>query len=499
MELTTPERRERPSRAAAPKSFKDPESDSDEPIIPRFRSVSSAKSRSIHVKDETVHSSSDPAVETSPLLTLNQSAVLKKRSSSDEEADSPNKKVRKIVLKTNKSATASNNASTPRPVTPDLSHAEDSPSNNLSDIQSLHEGLTSVQKRISTTLRKTELAVKLDAAQKKIASLERQVLEASSPDDSTSKLKQCEEKLAAAMKRNSRLVNDNVELTRNLKDTQAYANGRQAYADGLRREIAVMCEERDPNFNDAFKVTDDEVERAWNGIRYDIFSFVAQVLTVKPFRKTAPRGADHSVVEALKKEQKKDANLAEFYFEQYIWKCLVLHIFQGEAAIFGGPAGRVFQLFCLDISKIDCESMPELSRVKAHTANLLYKQFDENNQKEAKGIVDRMKNDLAIFMGSDQEHKAEERLKNIVSKAVWLNSQFLKSRAFFVTDWDIDDECDNFDDLNVCHRSGIQGGKPVVGIHISPRLSKIGNADGEFFNSTNAMVICKPIVTLNYE
>lgn len=328
MEFTTPDRRERPSRAAAPKCFKDPESDSDEPIVPRYRSVSSARSRSIHVKDETAHSSSDPAVETSPLPTLNQSAVLKKRSSSDEEADSPNKKVRKIVLKSSKSATASNNTATPRPVTPDLSHVDDSPSDDLSGIRSLHKGLASVQKRISVTLRKTELAVELDAAKKKIASLERQLLQTSSPDDSTSKLKQCEKELAAAMKRNNRLLNDNVDLTRNLKD-------RQAYADSLRREIAIMVKEKDPNFNDAFKVPDDEVVRA-----------------VKPYRKAAPRGANHSVVEALKKEQKKDINLAEFHFEQYIWKCLVRDIFQGEAAIFGGPAGRVFQLFCLDVSSM---------------------------------------------------------------------------------------------------------------------------------------------------
>jgi hypothetical protein len=284
-------------------------------------------------------------VETSPLPTLNQSAVLKKRSSSDEEADSPNKKVRKIVLKSNKSATASNNAATPRPVTPDLSHIDDSPSDDLSGIRSLHEGLTSVQKRISVTLRKTEFAVELDAAKKKIASLERQLLQASSPDDSTSKLKQCEKELAAAMKRDNRLLNDNVDLTRNLKDGQACA-------DSLRREIATMEKEKDPNFNDAFKVPDDEVVRAWDAIRYGIFTFVAQVLTVKPYRKAAPRGANHSVVEALKKEQKKDINLAGFHFEQYIWKCLVRDIFQGEAAIFGGPAGRVFQLFCLDISSM---------------------------------------------------------------------------------------------------------------------------------------------------
>ncbi|KAJ4108977.1 hypothetical protein NW765_003855 [Fusarium oxysporum] len=472
MEFTTPERRERPSRAAAPKSFKDPESDSDEPIVPRFCSMSSTGSRVIQVKDETAHSSSDPAIKTSPLATINQSTVLKKRSSSDEEANSPNKKVRKIVLKTNKSATASNNAATPQPAPPALSHIEVSPSGNLSEIQSLHEGLTFLQERISATLHTTRFAVELDAAKKKITSLERQLLEASSPDDSTSKLKQCEKKLAMSLDRNGRLLDDNVELTRRFKETRAYA-------DELRVEMAAMLAEKDPNFNDAFKVTDDEVE-------------------LKPYRKAAPREAEHSVVEALKKEQKKDIHLADFYFEQYIWKCLVRYIFQGEAAIFGGPAGRVFQLFCLDISKIDCESMPELSRVKAHTANLLNEQFDQDNNREVEGIVQKLKNDLAIFMGSDED-KAEEKLGNIVSKAVKLNSYFLKSRAFFVTDWDTDDESDNFDDLIVRYKSGKQGGEPVVGVQISPRLSKIGNADGEFFKSANAMVIYKPMVTLNYE
>ncbi|KAF4961344.1 hypothetical protein FGADI_362 [Fusarium gaditjirri] len=492
MEFRTPERRERPSRAAAPKSFKDPESDSDEPIVPRFRSVSSTGSRVIHVKDETAHSSSDPATKTSPVATINQATVLEKRSSSDEEGDSPNKKVRKIVLKTNKFAAASNNAATPQPVTPALSHVGNSPSDNLSDIQSLHESLTSIQKRVSATLHATGFAVELEAAKKKITSLERQLIEASSLDDSASEFRQCKNELAMSLERTRRLLDDNVELTRKFKETRAYA-------DELRVEIAAMENEKNPNFNDAFKVTDDEVERIWGEIRYQIFSFVTQVLTVKPYRKSAPRGADHSVVEGLKKEQKKDIHLAGFYFEQYIWECLVRFIFQGEAATFGGPAGKVFQLFCLDISKIDCKSMSELSRVKAHTANLLNEQFDQNNKKEVEGIVQKMKNDLAIFMGSGEEDEAEAKLRSIVGKAVKLNNYFLKSRAFFVTDWDLDDESDNFDGLIVRYKSGKQSGEPVVGVQISPRLSKIGNANGEFFNSTNAMVIYKPMVTLNYE
>jgi hypothetical protein len=143
--------------------------------------------------------------------------------------------------------------------------------------------------------------------------------------------------------------------------------------------------------------------------------------------------------------------------------------------------------------------MSELSRVKAHTANFLNQQFDQDNNKEIEGIIQKMNKDLSIFMDPDQRDKAEEKLGNIVRKAVKLNNYFLKSRAFFVTDWDVDDDSDNFDDLVVRYKSGKEDGESVVGVQISPRLSKVGNADGEFFNSTNAMVIYKPMVTLNYE
>ncbi|KAF9773719.1 hypothetical protein IL306_008415 [Fusarium sp. DS 682] len=495
MEYTTPERRERPSRAAAPKTFKDPESDSDEPIVPRYRSVSSPGARVIHAKHENANSGSDPAIKSSPLATINQATSPKKRASIDDDGDdaaSPSKKPRKIILKTNKSAAASSNAATPQPITPALSQIEVSPSGNMPDIQEIHDSLTSIQKRLSSTLYMTKVAVELDAAKKKIASLESQLLEASSSQDNKSKLEECEEKLANFLAKEQRLRNDNVELKRKLKESQAFNME-------LRIDVANLLDERDPHLNDAFKITDDEVEREWNGIRYKIVNFVCQVLTVKPFRAKPPPGTNHNEVEALKTMQKKNPGLAKFYFEQYIWKRLVRYVFQGEAGTFGGPTGQAFHRFCLDISEIDCQSMEEMSRVKAHTAKFLSESSDAGNTAEINRITRMMHNELYIFMDSTKKESAEGWLGGIVNKAVNLNTSFLKSRAFFVTNWIGDDEEINFDDLDVRFKTGKENGEPVLGVRISPRLGKIGNADGEFFNSTNAMAICKPIVTLNYE
>ncbi|KAF4336189.1 hypothetical protein FBEOM_9951 [Fusarium beomiforme] len=493
MEYTAPERRERPSRAAAPKCFNDPESDSDEPIVPRHRSEFSTRARVIHVKHDNADSGSDQANKSSPLATINQGTSLNKRAftKDDDDTASPSKKTRKIVLKTKKCTAPSNNATIPQPITPALSQIEVSPSGNMPEIQMIHDGLSFIQKLLSSTISMAEALAELDAAKRKIASLESQLLEDSVPQDNKSKLKECKRELANSLNNEQRLRNDNVELTRKLKELQAFNME-------LRVDVATLLNERDPHLNDAFKITDDEVEQLWGSIRYNIFNFVCQVVTVKPYRLSPPRGTNHSEVEALKAMQRKYPEEAKFYFQQYIWKRLVHYIFQGEAATFGGPTGQAFHKFCLDISEIDCQTMEEMSRVKAHTAKFLSESSDAGNTEEINRVTRMMYNELYIFMDPAKQGSAEEWLGKIVDKAVNLNNGFLKSRAFFVTNWIGEDDFE-LQGVDVRGRTGKRGGEPVLGVKISPRLGKIGNGDGEFFNSINAMVLCKPIVTLNYE
>jgi hypothetical protein len=103
-----------------------------------------------------------------------------------------------------------------------------------------------------------------------------------------------------------------------------------------------------------------------------------------------------------------------------------------------------------------------------------------------------MKNHLLIFMDKSRTQESGKLLWNIVRRAVELNGKFLKSKAFFLTNW-VEEEFD-LEDLDICYTGGKPEGQPTLDIEISPRLSKIGNADGKHMDK--AVVMCKPQVTI---
>jgi hypothetical protein len=139
--------------------------------------------------------------------------------------------------------------------------------------------------------------------------------------------------------------------------------------------------------------------------------------------------------------------------------------------------------------------MEELSRIKAYTAEFLSRSTDEDNRNKARDIARAMKNHLLIFMDRERIEESEEHLLRIVRRAVKLNGKFLKSKAFFLTNW-IEGDFD-MEDLDIKHTRGKPEGQSKLEIEISPRLSKIGNADGNLLD--NAVVMCKPTVTILIE
>lgn len=138
--------------------------------------------------------------------------------------------------------------------------------------------------------------------------------------------------------------------------------------------------------------------------------------------------------------------------------------------------------------------MEQLSLFKASQADSLARSFNDHNREQAKGIAQVMALTLDIFMDPNKDKvDAKNSLMSIVKKAVVLNNKFLRSRAFFLTNWISEFE---WEDLDIRHRAGKQGGEMELDIEISPRLRKIGNADGRRFDQ--AMEICKPMVTVIY-
>ncbi|KAG5655748.1 hypothetical protein KAF25_008867 [Fusarium avenaceum] len=494
---TTPERRERLSRAAAPTNMAISDSEEDgerQRPAPAAAAAPSAQAKVKRIKVKTKHedssSDSNSSITTTKnadisLEALNKPTSLNKRTSSESDGGSPSKKSRKVVLKLNKSAGAKDpavantnvKAALGQALTPSPSHAEVltqlSPA-DASRFQVFCEGLNTIQAQFLSTLQSTQEGEELKQAKKTIELLEQQL-----------KPRQPEDALPQSLANEHTLRRQNKRLQEKYDDLEVhYEDLKMAYHNEIQA--------RKSRPNGSFKLMDDEVDTEWRGIAVDIRQFVLQILTVEPFRVSAPRGTNYQEIEALKKILKKTPELAPFKFQEYIWKRLVTDVFQDGVNTWGGPTGQVFNLFCLDISKIDFEGMEELSRTKAHTAEFLSGYSDQNNRSEAQDIARVMKNHLLIFMDKSRIQESGKLLWNIVRRAVDLNEKFLKSKAFFLTNW-VEQEFD-LEDLDICYTGGKPKGQPTLDIEISPRLSKIGNADGKHMDT--AMVMCKPQVTI---
>ncbi|RGP62136.1 hypothetical protein FSPOR_9445 [Fusarium sporotrichioides] len=461
---SSPERRERPSRAAAPtKNMKEPDSDDDDQPI-RPQSSSSARVIRADKDNSSVGFSPDSITvisaqsSASSMATLNR-PISPKRNSPETESESPTKKSRKIVIKTNKSTQAVTPAPSQAGITP-----QPAPS-TIPEIEAMHKFLTQLESRMNRNAADRD-------EEKKNNALLKQALQ----DAQTAK---AGEKDLTHPTDDQDLLNENEKLKRRISEQNHY--------------IATLRQDRiAPS---SFKLMDSDVELEWKGIAFEIRNFVSQVLTKRPYRDSAPRGANQKDVEAFKKYQKKDIHTAPYHFQHYIWLRLVEDIFQAGKDTWGGPAGNAFHRYCLNISEIDFEGMTQLSTFKSSQAEVMSKSFDEHNREQVRSIAQEMALTLEIFM-DPEEKKArtgpQKRLMDIVRKAVRLNDKFLRSRAFYLISW-LQDEPD-WDHIDIRRFSGKEGGIEKVDVEISPRLRKIGNADGRHFDQ--ALEICEPMVTV---
>ncbi|KAG8351356.1 hypothetical protein FVEN_g10497 [Fusarium venenatum] len=407
------ERRERPSRAAAPtKNMKDPDSeDDDQPIRPQksssagvIRTDNDNPSVGFSPDSITVISAQSSAPS---ITTLNRPSSPKKRSNPEADSDSPTKKSRKIVIKAKKSNQA---------VIPGLSQAGTTPqpaSGSIPEIEAMRKCLMSLESRINQD------AADRDEAQKKITLIEQKLQDAQAA--------KTDEKDLTHPADDQDLRKENKDLLKGNQKLKILMAEQNHF-------IATLKQDRiTPS---GFKLMDCDVEQGWKGIAFEISNFVFQVLTKKPYGDQAPPGANLKDVEALKKQQKKNIHAAPFQFQRYIWLHLVTDIFQAGKATWGGPTGNAFHRYCLDISEIDFDGMTQLSTFKSSQAELLSKSFDDHNREEAKNIAREMALTLEIFMDPDEMRERaspKKRLWHIVRKAVELNDKFLRSRAFYLT------------------------------------------------------------------
>lgn len=345
----TLERRERLSRAAAPTNMTI--SDSEEDGVCQWPAAAAAsaqaKVKRIKVKSKHENSSSDsnssiPATKNTN-VPPNKPTSPNKRSSSESDGGSPLKKPRKLVLKVSKSAGAEApavantdvEAALAQALIPLPSHAEIltqlSPT-GASCFQVVREGLDAIQAQFLSTLQSAQEGEELKQAKKTIELLEWQ-LKSNQPGDALSQS----------------LANEHALRRQNMLLKQQYDDLEVLHGD-LKMAYHNEIQARKSRPNGSFKLMDEEVDGEWRGIAAEIRQFALQILTGDPFRLSAPKGTNHQEIETLKRIRKKTPELAHFKFQHYIWKCLVTDVFHAGVNTWGGPIGRVFNLFCLDIA-----------------------------------------------------------------------------------------------------------------------------------------------------
>jgi myosin heavy subunit len=233
------------------------------------------------------------------------------------------------VIKTKKSTQA---------VTPVPSQAEITPqpaSTSISEIEAVEESLKALKSRM------IQDAADRAKDKKKIESIEQALQEAKTGEKGKKNFTQLTDDGQGLRKENHELQKNNDELHKENHELKKHMSE-------LRHRIATLMQ--GSIAPTSFKVMDGDVEREWKGIAFDIRNFVSQVLTKRPYRESAPRGANQNDVQALKKHLSKDANTAPYHFQRYIWLHLVEDVFQAGKATWGGPAGNAFHRYCLNIS-----------------------------------------------------------------------------------------------------------------------------------------------------
>ncbi|RSL56301.1 hypothetical protein CEP54_008899 [Fusarium duplospermum] len=565
--MASPPRRSRKRRAAAPINFADPGSDDEfypEPSqrysvpknasasriatapvnlthssssddIPlmlgkKARAAKAAAARQAAKEDgdagyeSSGSNSSIPAVSPKNATSLVEQAspAAKRGATSEQHIDSPAKKPRIVLKRSNRSSDGASISVSPKSPTEGLASAskEVTPATSLAQsqpplptapyeavtlhstafhpagttsLQQLSDFLAHVRDDADAAQRRVQGALDAEAMQAKITALEAQLATfRAQGGGGGGDFAEFQKALDASQARER-------ELSASFESLKVEYQKQKVYTDELRRDVSDLSDELEKYTDFPYdKVTDDEIGRQWLQLAHEIQNFTLQLLTRDPLRVTAPPGANTPQVNALRQKRKQDPELVNFHFQKHIWDRINSEVFQAGSDLWGGRSGKAFNRLCIDATKGDPDEMKNLSPMKAQVAKLLRSTHDDGNKTQVAKLVNGLKADLFVFTDHEITKDAEKakvverRLKKIVDRAMRLNMIFMTSKAFFLP-MSLHDQYED-DNVDIRFTRGNPGGETELELEISPQIAKIGDADGYNFNS--CIMVCKAIVTM---
>ncbi|RTE78355.1 hypothetical protein BHE90_007167 [Fusarium euwallaceae] len=563
-------RRSRKHRAAAPTKFADPGSDDEffpEPSqrssvpknasaskiaaatvnlthssssddIPlmfskKARAAKAAAARRVAREDEDAgyessgSNSSIPAVSPKNTASLVEQAspAAKRGAPSEQHIDSPAKKPRIVLKRSNRSSDGASISPSPKSptdgpasaskeVTPATSLAHSQPpltttphetatlqpaALNLAEaarLQHLSDVLAHIRDDADAVQRRVQGALDAEAMQAKITALEAQLATLRAQGGGGGgDFSEYQKALDASQARERQLSASFETLKVEYQSLRVYTDELRVMLSNLDDELKKSSGEPDSSY---VKVTDDEIGSKWLQLAHEIQNFTLQVLTRDPRGVTAPPRTNTVLVNALRQKRKQDPELVNFHFQKHIWDRINSEIFHGGSDLWGGRSGKSFNRLCIDATKGDPDEMKNLSPMKAQVAKLLRATYDDGNKSQVAKLVNDLKAELFVF--TDQEmtkdvEKAkavERRLKKIIDRAMRLNMIFMTSKAFFLP-MSVQDQYDD-DNVDIRFTRGNPGEETELELQVSPQIAKFGDADG--YNFDSCIMVCKAIVTM---
>ncbi|KAJ5018031.1 hypothetical protein K4K57_006607 [Colletotrichum sp. SAR 10_99] len=269
---------------------------------------------------------------------------------------------------------------------------------------------------------------------------------------------------------------------------------------------------------DPSKVTDDDIIRIWDKIRYNIAIMASNILTECPSKKDLNDTMNYTSCDLIQMIRRDIWNLEDednrsFMVERYLWLAVIENVSkQNGGGEFGKSwAGTVGQSLGLIINELACtveNSTMSLSKL-IHWKSEGGKMIDELlgiDKEELQRLIGDMVNLFSHFLPRDKNDnlkgvdKLEKGLQKVLHDAVQLQAIFMSSKAQFDVDWlvrpsrgrDVYYRPESMESEG--HEKEPLDRGSIVLFHLSPSLVKQGTADGDSYDQsirlTKARVIC---------
>ncbi|UKZ77422.1 hypothetical protein TrVFT333_005143 [Trichoderma virens FT-333] len=250
------------------------------------------------------------------------------------------------------------------------------------------------------------------------------------------------------------------------------------------------------------KVPDSDLQERWKVLCFNIRNLVSQHLTEKPFDQVVILSS--LVMGHLLLSPYDLLNLRTSILRRAIWSILILAVFDGKFPVWHGNIGATLTQF-LSANNDDHKDDPQYLEIISQIKRRVVADLNEElylNKKAMNDIIDEVTEQFRPFLPDSRLERESFKIEieTMITKAAELHSMMMKSKAIFLVEWNGDDDGEQLAPYDPKYMTSVQyvrdadTSNSFVKFVEAPGLVKIGNADGENFDTS--MVLCEASVIL---